>query len=149
MNISFHTCIVLLHPKDIRGFFFFKVSHTLCSQDMKNFQQYDKWDLNNADRGLMKIRRGSYDQPCKRVLWPSYLHNEISNTGKMTSLYWFRAQVIFTHFKTPMKIHQLTHQGQVIHILFMHQKTRPTFGIWMGPSLYVNQHWLVVNEISG
>ena len=29
----------------------------------------------------------------KRILRPSYLHNGISFTGKMTSLYWIRAQV--------------------------------------------------------
>ena len=29
----------------------------------------------------------------KTVLWPSYLHNRISYTGKMSSLYWIRAQV--------------------------------------------------------
>ena len=28
----------------------------------------------------------------KTILWPSYLHNGISYTGKMTSLYWIRAQ---------------------------------------------------------
>ena len=27
----------------------------------------------------------------KMILWPSYLHNGISYTGKMTSLYWIRA----------------------------------------------------------
>ena len=27
----------------------------------------------------------------KTILLPSYLHNEISYTGKMTSLYWIRA----------------------------------------------------------
>ena len=30
----------------------------------------------------------------KTILRPSYLHNGISYTGKMTSLYWIRAQVI-------------------------------------------------------
>ena len=29
----------------------------------------------------------------KRILWPSYLHNGISYTGKTTSLYWIRALV--------------------------------------------------------
>ena len=28
----------------------------------------------------------------KTILWPTYLHNGISYTGKMTSLYWIRAQ---------------------------------------------------------
>ena len=28
------------------------------------------------------------------ILQPSYLHNEISSTGKMTSLYWIGAQVV-------------------------------------------------------
>ena len=29
----------------------------------------------------------------KMILWPSYLHNGISNTGKTTSLYWIRPQI--------------------------------------------------------
>ena len=29
----------------------------------------------------------------KTILWLSYLHNGISYTGKMTSLYWIRAQI--------------------------------------------------------
>ena len=34
----------------------------------------------------------------KTILWPSYLHNGISYTGKMTSLYWIRALVAtFSH----------------------------------------------------
>ena len=33
----------------------------------------------------------------KTILWPSYLHNGISYTGKTTSLYWIRAQVISMH----------------------------------------------------
>ena len=32
----------------------------------------------------------------KTILRPCYLHNGISHTGKMTSLYWIRAQNIFT-----------------------------------------------------
>ena len=34
----------------------------------------------------------------KTILRPSYLHNEISYTGKMTSLYWIRAQVVWIFF---------------------------------------------------
>ena len=30
----------------------------------------------------------------KMILWPSYLHNGVSYTGKMTSLYWVRTLVI-------------------------------------------------------
>ena len=33
----------------------------------------------------------------KTILRPSYLHNGISYTGKMTSLYWIRAQATWTH----------------------------------------------------
>ena len=33
----------------------------------------------------------------KTILRPSYLHNGISYSGKMTSLYWIRAQVASTH----------------------------------------------------
>ena len=40
----------------------------------------------------------------KTILRPSYLHNGISYTGKTTSLYWIRAQII-----------QLTHEWQLIY----------------------------------
>ena len=33
----------------------------------------------------------------KTILRPSYLHNGISYTGKTTSLYWIRAQVIISY----------------------------------------------------
>ena len=36
----------------------------------------------------------------KTILRPSYLHNGISYTGKMTSLYWIRAQHIITNVCT-------------------------------------------------
>ena len=35
----------------------------------------------------------------KTILRPSYLHNGISYTGKMTSLYWIRAQKFWSHFE--------------------------------------------------
>ena len=39
----------------------------------------------------------------KTILRPSYLHNGISYTGKMTSLYWIRAQVFHEEeFKQPV-----------------------------------------------
>ena len=34
----------------------------------------------------------------KTILWPSYLHNGISYTGKITSLYWIRALVPSLYF---------------------------------------------------
>ena len=33
----------------------------------------------------------------KTILRPSYLHNGISHTGKITSLYWIRAQVLISY----------------------------------------------------
>ena len=33
----------------------------------------------------------------KTILWPSYLHNGISYTGKMTSLYWIRVLVLLRY----------------------------------------------------
>ena len=33
----------------------------------------------------------------KMILWPSYLHNGISFTGKMSSLYWIRVQMTWTY----------------------------------------------------
>ena len=33
----------------------------------------------------------------KTILRPSYLHNGISYTGKMTSLYWIRAHILINH----------------------------------------------------
>ena len=39
----------------------------------------------------------------KTILWPSYLHNGTSYyTGKMTSLYWIRAQIPISH-SSPMR----------------------------------------------
>ena len=39
----------------------------------------------------------------KTILRPSYLHNEISYTDKMTSLYWIRAQHFFFSNLVPMQ----------------------------------------------
>ena len=39
----------------------------------------------------------------KTILRPSYLHNGISYTGKMTSLYWIRAQIPKDTIITPVK----------------------------------------------
>ena len=44
----------------------------------------------------------------KTILRPSYLHNGISYAGKMTSLYWIRAQVVIFHeeeFQIPVPFH--------------------------------------------
>ena len=43
------------------------------------------------------------------ILRPSYLHNGISYTGKITSLYWIRAQVSFYCLAAPSELFQ-THQ---------------------------------------
>ena len=58
-----------------------------------------------ASGGWFNIKMTSYQynkSHCrdKTILRPSYLHNEISYTGKMASLYWIRAQVISNcHFE--------------------------------------------------
>ena len=39
----------------------------------------------------------------KTILWPSYLHNEISFTGKMASLYWIRASKCHQGFSSRQK----------------------------------------------
>ena len=49
--------------------------------------------------GRINIKMSSYQyrkSHCgdKTILRPSYLHNGISYTDKMTSLYWIRAQVV-------------------------------------------------------
>ena len=59
---------------------------TLCS-----------WDQQSYPGGWFNIKMPSYQyrkSHCgdKTILRPSYLHNGISYTGKMTSLYWIRAQ---------------------------------------------------------
>ena len=77
------------------------------------FVQINKWiDLSTCFSWKMMIRTGpwfnkkmsSYQymkSHCgdKTVLRPSYLNNGISYTGKMTSLYWIRAQVIMLTVK--------------------------------------------------
>ena len=45
----------------------------------------------------------------KMILRPSYLHNSISFTGKMTSLYWIRALVIQEIWASADKLHVFTH----------------------------------------
>ena len=62
----------------------------------------DFWDNHPPcaeTRGWFNIKMPSYQyrkSHCgdKTILRPSYLHNEISYNGKMTSLYWIRPQII-------------------------------------------------------
>ena len=62
-----------------------------------------RWILNHQPRRLsgpwFNIKMSSYQYRKshfgdKTILRPSYLHNGISYTGKMTSLYWIRARII-------------------------------------------------------
>ena len=54
----------------------------------------------------------------KTLLRPSYLHNGISYTGKMTSLYWIRALVVWIHlglYYTAPMIHRVeSHKSLMI-----------------------------------
>ena len=63
---------------------------------------HDKyWRYFSGDTGRwFNIKMSSYQYRKshggdKTILWSSYLHNGISYTGKMTSLYWIRTQVFF------------------------------------------------------
>ena len=47
----------------------------------------------------------------KMILWPSYFHNGISYTGKMTSLYWIRDLVAMVDQGQGHKNIPLHHQG--------------------------------------
>ena len=52
-----------------------------------------------AIRALIEYKMSSYQyrkSHCedKTILWPSYFHNGISYTGKMSSLYWTNRQII-------------------------------------------------------
>ena len=60
------------------------------------------WHQTNplSNRGWFNIKMPSYQNRkshCgdKTILRPSYLHNEISYTGKTTSLYWIRARALW------------------------------------------------------
>ena len=44
----------------------------------------------------------------KTIWWPSYLHNGISFTGKMISLYWIRALMYITATGSPLPVHMCT-----------------------------------------
>ena len=60
------------------------------------------WQLCPGPRFNIKIPSYQYRKShCgdKTILRPSYLHNGISYTGKMTSLYWIRAQTTYWHRK--------------------------------------------------
>ena len=50
----------------------------------------------------------------KTILRPSYLHNGISYTGKMTSLYWIRAQTLLLSGHSSLLLHEfITYLKQV------------------------------------
>ena len=58
----------------------------------------DIWYLEES-RGQINIKMSSYQYRKshwgdKTILWPSYLHNGISYTGKTASSYWIGAQLI-------------------------------------------------------
>ena len=50
----------------------------------------------------------------KTILWSSYLHNGISYTGKITSLYWIRAQALQWHMASPHDIQSTQNNYQLI-----------------------------------
>ena len=60
----------------------------------------------------------------KRIFLPSYLHDEISHTGKKTSLPWIRAQMLSAKRISMIHLYNLWHAG---------------------PSFYINHanHWLI------
>ena len=69
-------------------------SHTCKSHDF-----IPRYDI--ITRAQFNIKMSSYQyrkSNCgdKTILWPSYLHNGISYTGKTTSLYWIRPRRVCT-----------------------------------------------------
>ena len=67
--------------------------------DIKGFTYSDVLNMKKPSSGpWFDIKMSSdqyrkYHYGDKTILWPSYLHNGISYTGKITSLYWIKAQV--------------------------------------------------------
>ena len=54
----------------------------------------------------------------KTILWPSYLHNRISYTGKTTSLYWIRALTSTMRFPLPTRQPPYQNNTVFTYILF-------------------------------
>ena len=80
--------------------FLMKTSHT----NLYVFLQWNILELpqvrQSSPGGWINIKMPSYQyrkshSGDKTILWPSYLHNGISYTVKMTSLYWIGAQEIY------------------------------------------------------
>ena len=68
--------------------------------------RYDTWEQTKTSRGWFNIKTsyqyGKSHCGYKMILRPSYLHNGISYTGKMTYLYWIRAlNSLWKYLRTP------------------------------------------------
>ena len=61
----------------------------------------------------------------KTILRPSYLHNGISYTGKMTSLYWIRTQGIRSHTSDQAPLRKDANQLPVSHCAGMIENAIP------------------------
>ena len=64
-----------------------------------NLWPWDWFNIKMSSHPYSKSHREN-----KKILLPSYLHNDISFAGIMTSLYWIRAQTVFLKFSCCYKI---------------------------------------------
>ena len=69
----------------------------------------------------------------KTILRPSYLHNGISYTDKMTSLYWIRAQIPIAHYSEHLYLLIL-----IIHKMDLHHTNCHRWTWWLWISWYHN-----------
>ena len=79
----------------------------------------------------------------KTSLWPSYLHNGISYTGKMTSLYWIRAQAALWHTSPS----QARYQRHGINAMLVHTPALDfcfcrTIELYQSKSYFEQTQWL-------
>ena len=86
------------HRPDDRQFIYKCLTLEQCKGTSQNTSQ-QRYPLAYRPGPWFNIKMSSYQyrkSHCgdKTILWPSYLHNGISITGKTTPLYWIRAQPI-------------------------------------------------------
>ena len=74
----------------------------------------------NIKMSSYQYRKSHYGD--KMIIRPSYLHNGISYTGKMSSLYWIRAQGICSQY--------LTSEETIITLSFIHDEL---YWVTLGP----------------
>ena len=81
----------------------------------------------------------------KTVVRLSYLHNGISYTGKMSSLYWIKPRAHFQSHTRPITGQVTSVTYPVIGWAYSEQDTEN--GPCKVPSRHLNQFWFLVNDI--